>query len=99
MSVSKKDVDYIKELARLRVSEEEVEGLVKDLNSILKYVDQLNEVDTDAVEMLVNPLYIENVYREDVVESSLTSEDFLMNAPERVEDYLKVPSVIDREEA
>ncbi|HBW12348.1 MULTISPECIES: Asp-tRNA(Asn)/Glu-tRNA(Gln) amidotransferase subunit GatC [Proteiniclasticum] len=99
MSVSKKDVDYIKELARLRVSEEEAEGLVKDLNSILKYVDQLNEVDTDAVEMLVNPLYIENVYREDVVESSLTSEDFLMNAPERVEDYLKVPSVIDREEA
>ena len=99
MSVSKKDVDYIKELARLRVSEEEAEGLVKDLNSILKYVDQLNEVDTDTVEMLVNPLYIENVYREDVVESSLTSEDFLMNAPERVEDYLKVPSVIDREEA
>ena len=99
MSVSKKDVDYIKELARLRVSEEEAEGLVKDLNSILKYVDQHNEVDTDAVEMLVNPLYIENVYREDVVESSLTSEDFLMNAPERVEDYLKVPSVIDREEA
>ena len=99
MSVSKKDVDYIKELARLRVSEEEAEGLVKDLNSILKYVDQLNEVDTDAVEMLVNPLYIESVYREDVVESSLTSEDFLMNAPERVEDYLKVPSVIDREEA
>lgn len=99
MSVSKKDVDYIKELARLRVSEEEADGLVKDLNSILKYVDQLNEVDTDAVEMLVNPLYIENVYREDVVESSLTSEDFLMNAPERVEDYLKVPSVIDREEA
>lgn len=99
MSVSKKDVDYIKELARLRVSEEEADGLVKDLNSILKYVDQLNEVDTDAVEMLVNPLYIENVYREDVVESSLTSEEFLMNAPERVEDYLKVPSVIDREEA
>jgi aspartyl-tRNA(Asn)/glutamyl-tRNA(Gln) amidotransferase subunit C len=99
MSVSKKDVDYIKELARLRVSEEEAEGLVKDLNSILKYVEQLNEVDTDAVEMLVNPLYIENVYREDVVEESLSSEDFLKNAPERVEDYLKVPSVIDREDA
>lgn len=99
MSVSKKDVDYIKELARLRVSEEEAEGLVKDLNSILKYVEQLNEVDTDAVEMLVNPLYIENIYREDVVEESLSSEDFLKNAPERVEDYLKVPSVIDREDA
>ena len=98
MSVSKKDVDYIKELARLRVSEEETEGLVKDLNSILKYVDQLKELDTDAVEILVNPLYLENVFREDVVEGSLSSEDFLRNAPERVEDYLKVPSVIGGEE-
>ena len=99
MAVSKKDVDYIKELARLRVSEEETEGLVKDLNMILSYVDQLRELNTDEVEILVNPLYIENVYREDVVEDSLKSEDFLRNAPDQVEDYLKVPSVIDREDA
>ena len=99
MAVSRKDVDYIKELARLHTSEEEKDGLVTDLNMILSYVDKLQELDTDEVEILVNPLYIENVYREDVVEESLTTEDFLMNAPERVEDYLKVPSVIDREDA
>lgn len=98
MAVSKKDVDYIKVLARLSVSEEETEGLVEDLNMVLSYVDKLKELDTDDVKILVNPLYIENVYREDVVEESLNSEDFLANVPERVENYLKVPSVIGGEE-
>lgn len=98
MAVSKKDVDYIKVLARLSVSEEETEGLVEDLNMVLSYVDKLKELDTDDVKILVNPLYIENVYREDVIEESLNSEDFLLNVPERVENYLKVPSVIGREE-
>lgn len=98
MAVSKKDVDYIKELARLQVGEEETNALVKDLNMILQYVDQLSELNTEDVEILVNPLYLENVYREDVVEPSLPQEAFLQNVPERVEDYLKVPSVIDREE-
>ncbi len=98
MAVSKKDVDYIKVLARLSVNEEETEDLVEDLNMVLSYVDKLKELDTDDVKILVNPLYIENVYREDVVEESLNSEDFLINVPERVENYLKVPSVIGREE-
>ena len=98
MAVSKKDVDYIKVLARLSVTEEETEGLVEDLNMVLSYVDKLKELDTDDVKILVNPIYIENVYREDVIEESLKSEDFLINVPERVENYLKVPSVIGREE-
>ncbi len=98
MAVSKKDVDYIKVLARLSVTEEETEGLVEDLNMVLSYVDKLKELDTDDVKILVNPIYIENVYREDVIEESLNSEDFLINVPERVENYLKVPSVIGREE-
>ena len=98
MAVSKKDVDYIKVLARLSVTEEETEGLVEDLNMVLSYVDKLKELDTDDVKILVNPIYIENVYREDVIEESLNSEDFLLNVPERVENYLKVPTVIGREE-
>ncbi|MBR0576880.1 Asp-tRNA(Asn)/Glu-tRNA(Gln) amidotransferase subunit GatC [Proteiniclasticum sp. BAD-10] len=98
MAVSKRDVDYIKELARLRVNEDETDGLVKDLNMILGYVDKLQELDTESVEILVNPLYLENVFREDVVEESLTTEDFLQNAPDQVDNYLKVPSVIGGEE-
>jgi aspartyl-tRNA(Asn)/glutamyl-tRNA(Gln) amidotransferase subunit C len=98
MSVSKKDVDYIAELARLKFTEEEKEGFIEDLNNVLGYIDKLSELDTENVDILVNPIYIENVYREDVVEASLTQEDFLKNAPDRVEDYLRVPSVLGLEE-
>ncbi|HSP46680.1 MAG TPA: Asp-tRNA(Asn)/Glu-tRNA(Gln) amidotransferase subunit GatC [Clostridiaceae bacterium] len=98
MSVSKKDVDYIAELARLKFTEEEKEGFIEDLNNVLGYIDKLSELDTENVDILVNPIYIENVYREDVVEESLTQEDFLQNAPDRVEDYLRVPSVLGLEE-
>lgn len=98
MSVSKKDVDYIAELARLKFTEEEKEGFIVDLNNVLGYIDKLSELDTENVDILVNPIYIENVYREDVVEESLTQEDFLRNVPDRVEDYLRVPSVLGLEE-
>lgn len=98
MSVSKKDVDYIAELARLKFTEEEKEGFIVDLNNVLGYIDKLSELDTEDVDILVNPIYIENVYREDEVEESLTQEDFLQNAPDRVEDYLRVPSVLGLEE-
>lgn len=98
MAVTKKDVEYIAELARLNVGPEEVEGFIKDLNNILGYVEKLGELDTEDVDILVNPLPLSNIYREDEVEESLAQEDFLANAPERVEDYLRVPSVIEMEE-
>jgi aspartyl-tRNA(Asn)/glutamyl-tRNA(Gln) amidotransferase subunit C len=95
MSVSRKDVDYIAELARLKFTEEEKSGFITDLNNILGYVDKLSELDTEGADILVNPIYIENVYREDVVAKSMEQEEFLMNAPDRVEEYLRVPSVIE----
>ena len=95
MSVSRKDVDYIAELARLKFTEDEKSGFITDLNNILGYVDKLSELDTEGAEILVNPIYIENVYREDVVAESMDQDEFLMNAPDRVEEYLRVPSVIE----
>lgn len=95
MSVSRKDVDYIAELARLKFTEDEKSGFITDLNNILGYVDKLSELDTEGAEILVNPIYIENVYREDVVTKSMDQDEFLMNAPDRVEEYLRVPSVIE----
>ncbi len=95
MSVSRKDVDYIAELARLKFTEDEKSGFITDLNNILGYVDKLSELDTEGADILVNPIYIENVYREDVVTKSMEQEEFLMNAPDRVEEYLRVPSVIE----
>lgn len=99
MAVTRKDVDYIKELARLNMSEEKSQALLEDLNKIIGFVDKLSEIDTEGVPITVNPLPLENVFREDVVEESLSPEDFLQNSPERLETYLKVPTVIEREDA
>lgn len=99
MSVSKKDVEHIAELARLSFTESEKEGLAVDLSNILKYVDELQSLPTQGVEGTLNPVYIENRLREDLPGEEFGVEKALMNAPERLEDYLKVPSVIGVEDA
>lgn len=95
MAVSKKDVEYVAELARIELTEEEKEGLLVDLNNVLNYMEKLNELDTDDTDIIVNPYYIENKFREDEVEESMNIEDVMNNAPERLEEYIKVPNVIE----
>lgn len=95
MSVSKKDVEYVAQLARLTFTGEEKEALTKDLNSILDYMEKLNELNTDNVDIIVNPYYIENKFREDEVEPSMPLEDVIKNAPDSLEEYILVPKVID----
>lgn len=97
MSVSKKDVEYVAQLARLTFNEDEKEILAEDLNQILKYVDQLSVLDTDHIDIVVNPYYIENVYREDQVEPSMPLKDVIKNAPETLEGYVVVPKIIGGE--
>lgn len=95
MSVSKKDVEYVAELARLNFSEEEKEGLIHDLNSVLAYMEKLNELDTENTDIIVNPYYIENVFREDEIEPSMELKEVLKNAPEKLEEYVVVPKIIE----
>ena len=94
MSVSIKDVDYVAELARLSFDENEKEGLAEDLNQILSYVEKLGELDTENEDIIVNPYYIENKYREDVVVPSLDFKDVISNAPDSLEEYVVVPPII-----
>jgi len=94
MAVSIKDVENAAKLARLSFSEDEKEALVDDLNTILGFVDKLNELDTDDVDIVVNPYYIENKFREDEVEQSMELRDVLRNAPDCVHEYILVPKVI-----
>lgn len=98
MSVSKKDVEHIAELARLKFSEEGLDSIAHDLNNILVYVEELQSVDTEEAQITVNPVYIENRFREDVVVEGFNSEKVLMNAPGRIDDYFLVPSVFEVEE-
>ncbi|AGX41434.1 Asp-tRNA(Asn)/Glu-tRNA(Gln) amidotransferase subunit GatC [Clostridium saccharobutylicum] len=94
MSVTKKDVEYVAELARLSFEEDEKEGLAEDLNQILAYVEKLGELDTEKEDIIVNPYYIENKFREDVVTPSMKLEDVMKNAPKTLEEYVLVPTII-----
>ncbi|VAX27538.1 Aspartyl-tRNA(Asn) amidotransferase subunit C @ Glutamyl-tRNA(Gln) amidotransferase subunit C [hydrothermal vent metagenome] len=94
MSVTKDEVKHIAKLAKLEFNDEEIVKYTEDLNKILEYVDKLNELDTENVEPLSHPIEGSNVFREDKLGKSVSTEDALKNAPESTEEYFKVPKVI-----
>lgn len=94
MAVTKKDVEKIAELARLKFSEEELQNFTPQMNEILSYMDKLNELDTEYVEPLSHPVEQTNVFREDEMRPSFPAEEALKNAPAKDEHHFKVPKVI-----
>lgn len=96
MSVDVKTVERIAELSRLEFNEAEKQEMVKDMNKMLDFVNQLNEVDTTGVEPLIYMLEEETPIREDVVKSRITQKDALQNAPDKDSDFIKVPKVLDK---
>ncbi|MBZ0184567.1 MAG: Asp-tRNA(Asn)/Glu-tRNA(Gln) amidotransferase subunit GatC [Melioribacteraceae bacterium] len=96
MSVNKNQVEQIAKLARLKFDENEIENLTKDMNKILDYMDQLNELDTDNIEPLSHPLDLSNVMREDNLKESISREEVFKNAPSHNEEFFKVPKVINK---
>jgi aspartyl-tRNA(Asn)/glutamyl-tRNA(Gln) amidotransferase subunit C len=112
MKVTDKDVAYVADLANLELTEEERAGMLRDLNSILQYVDRLNELDTSDVPPMaqVSDRYGVNeakqgnarfayASREDVLEGlrkSLPHDEALANAPDADEEFFRVPKVIER---
>lgn len=95
MSVTKKDVKYVADLAHLQLTEEESESLVNDMNQILDYMTTLREVDTSDVEPLEHVIDLEYRLRDDKAEEPLSHEDALKNAPDADSDYFRVPRVIE----
>ena len=94
--VNREEVLKIASLAKLSLTEEEVEKYTSQFNDILDYMHQLNELDTENVEPLSHVLELTNVMRKDVEESSLKRKEVLKNAPESDSDYFIVPKVIDK---
>lgn len=94
MSVTKKEVEHIAELARLKFNDDELQNFTIELNKILTYVEKLNELDTENVEPLSHPVEGSNEFRLDEVRKSLKTEEALKNAPEKDEMFFKVPKVI-----
>ena len=95
MSVTREDVSYIANLARLSLSEEESRRLMNDMNKILDYMELLNKVDTDNVEPLEHVIELHTPFRKDVAEKPLDHELALKNAPDADADFFKVPKVIE----
>ena len=95
MSVTKKDVAYVADLARLQFNEEERESLADDLNQILDFMTTLEEVDTSDVEPLEHVIDLEYRLRKDEAKEPLSHEDALKNAPDADTDYFRVPRVIE----
>jgi aspartyl-tRNA(Asn)/glutamyl-tRNA(Gln) amidotransferase subunit C len=95
MKITVNEVEHVANLARLTFSEEEKELATRQLDSILSYVDKLNELDTTGVEPTSHVLPINNVMRDDRVAPSLSPDDALSNAPERAGDFYRVPKIIE----
>lgn len=96
MSVTIPEVEKIAQLAKLKLSEEEKVKLQKDMNQVLGYIEQLNELDLTDVEPLENINETENVMREDEVNPWLTTEEALKNAPAKTQKFFKVPKVMEK---
>lgn len=95
MKITKKEVEHVARLARLELTDEEKERFTRELNSILTYIDKLNELKTDDVEPTSHVIPIVNVFREDEVRPSHLREKVLANAPEEEEAFFKVPRILE----
>jgi aspartyl-tRNA(Asn)/glutamyl-tRNA(Gln) amidotransferase subunit C len=95
MTVSSEQVRHIARLARLAMSEEEIERLVPELNNILGWVEQLAEVDTDGVEPLTAVIEQKLRLRDDVVNDGNIRDEVLANAPDAQHGFFAVPKVIE----
>jgi aspartyl-tRNA(Asn)/glutamyl-tRNA(Gln) amidotransferase subunit C len=89
------DIDDIARLARLKLTEEEREVFSEQMSDIITYMEKLNELDTSGVEPTAHVLNIKNVFREDEPRASLPKEKALQNAPSRMDDFYRVPKIIE----
>ncbi|MEW5801486.1 MAG: Asp-tRNA(Asn)/Glu-tRNA(Gln) amidotransferase subunit GatC [bacterium] len=95
MKITIDEVEYVAKLARLKLSDEEKGLFTQQLDSILLYMDKLNELDTTNVPPTSHVLPLENVMREDEMQPSYPTEKVLAAAPERDNDFFAVPRVIE----
>jgi aspartyl-tRNA(Asn)/glutamyl-tRNA(Gln) amidotransferase subunit C len=100
MALTEKDVRYVADLAHLKLTDEEVAGFLPQLDSILTYMQKLNQLDTTQVEPMAQVTYpaAENPsLRPDAPQPTFSQKEALSNAPEPAEEYFKVPLVIEKE--
>lgn len=94
MPLETTQVNHLARLARLKLSDSEIDSLTRELAVIVEYFRQIEEVDTDHVDARDQFILTENVFRKDLVRNSLPQNEALANAPDSDGEFFKVPKVI-----
>ena len=95
MKITKEEVLYVADLARLNLDEAAIDKFAGQIGEILDYVDQLNEVDTAGVKPTSHAISLTNAFREDEPKEHLDREKALGNAPEKEDGSFIVPKIIE----
>jgi len=93
--IDESQVRKVAKLARLELSDVEVEEFASQLSAILDYVARMNELNTEGIEPLAHCLAVNNIFREDIAKKSLGTEKTLANAPQRDGAFFKVPKILE----
>lgn len=95
MKIGIKDIEYIATLSRIELNDREKEMYVQQIDDILSYIEKLNKLNTENVKPVTHTVDINNIFREDKLETSTPSEAVLLNAPSKMGVFFKVPKVIE----
>jgi aspartyl-tRNA(Asn)/glutamyl-tRNA(Gln) amidotransferase subunit C len=95
MKISRAEVEHVSRLARLALSDGELDTLTGEMDAILDYVEQLNTLDTDGIVATAHAVPMENAFRPDEIKPGLTPEQALSNAPDVAESAFRVRRVIE----
>jgi aspartyl-tRNA(Asn)/glutamyl-tRNA(Gln) amidotransferase subunit C len=95
MSLTRKDVEHIAELAKLQLTDEEIERYGKQLSAILDYFEELKALDTDDIPATASVLPLRNVMREDEPQQTLTRDEILANSPDQAKGQFRVKAILD----
>lgn len=95
MKIHKKDIEYIANLSRIELVEQEKDMFIHQLSEILSYIEKLSKLNTDNIPPLAYTVKVSNVFREDALERSITLENVLLNAPATKGVFFKVPKVLE----
>ena len=94
-SISRADVEHVARLARLHLTDDEIDRMQTQLSNILEAIETLRDVDTSHVGPTASVIQLENVMRSDDVRPGLSREAALANAPLRDDPFLRVPTVLE----
>ncbi len=95
MSIDKETIKYISKLARISLDDKKIDNLSKDLSSIIKFIEKLNKLNTDAIKPLTSIIDASLKFRKDEILEGKIREQILKNSPEKTDEFFVVPKVVE----